>query len=320
MSTGKRLNVLVTGAGTVTAGNVIKALNDAGGFRVISTDINKREFVAYAYFSDKFYRVPRGDDKRYIARLIWIVKKEKVDVLIPIVDEELMPVSKSKKRFKGLGAAVVISGPKAIELCADKYKTYRFLNKHGFFTAPTYLPAQRHRLRRSDFPMMLKPRSGKGSVGLYKVFDSGGLTSLLRREKNVVIQKFISGPEYTVDTFSDKRGNLRVAVPRLRIETKAGVSYKGETVSDRCLIKAAARIVKLFGIIGPANIQCIKTKGRFCFIEVNPRFSGGLALTVKAGVNTPLMAVDLALGRQIRGAADFKAGLKMVRYVREIFF
>jgi len=97
------------------------------------------------------------------------------------------------------------------------------------------------------------------------------------------------------------------------------MSYKGRTAKDPRLMDYAKFIAEKFRIDGPANIQCIRRKGRFYFVEVNPRFSGGLALTIKAGVNTPLMAVNSALGEPVKKHLGFKKNLHMIRVVDEFF-
>jgi carbamoyl-phosphate synthase large subunit len=314
------LNILITGAGTITANNVIQTLKDSGKFRIVVTDINRKELVSGSYFADKFYRVPYGIDNKFIPELLGIVKKEKIDVLIPIVDEELLSISRNKKKFERLGTKVVISSPKTIAVCNDKYKMYLALRKNKVLTPDTFLPKDVYKINDAEFPLVIKPRWGKGSVGVCKIFDKEGLYSLLKQDKDVIIQKHVNGQEYTIDIFCDRNSEVKVAVPRLRLEIKAGVSYKGRTVKDLYLIKTASKIVRFLHIFGPANLQCIKSKGKFYFLEVNPRFSGGLPLTVKSGANTPLMAIDLVQGKSIPKQLEFSPNLNMVRYVKEIFF
>jgi carbamoyl-phosphate synthase large subunit len=107
-------------------------------------------------------------------------------------------------------------------------------------------------------------------------------------------------------------------VPRLRIQAKAGVSTKGRTVHDDMLIEETARLCAAIGLRGPANVQWRREGARLGCFEINPRFSGGLALTIAAGANTPLMLVRLCLGEQV-WPAEFRAGVTMIRSWSEHF-
>ena len=44
----------------------------------------------------------------------------------------------------------------------------------------------------------------------------------------MIIQEYLPGKEYTVDVLSDLDGNSLLAIPRERIEVKAGISSKGK--------------------------------------------------------------------------------------------
>ena len=303
----------------MTAQNVIKALKRRK-MRVVTTDTNSREFSAGAYFSNKFYQVPLGVDKGFIKALLRIVCKEKIDVVIPIVDEEFIPIATHRNEFEKAGARVLLSDIDTVMVRRDKFKTFLFFREHNILTPDTFLPSQLDSIKKSDFPVLIKPRTGRASLGITKAYDFAGLYSALRHSKNVIIQKFIEGEEFTVDLLSDGNRHILAAIPRLRLEVKAGVSYKGRTVKDHSLIVRVCALVRALNIFGPVNVQCIHAKGRFYFLEVNPRFSGGLPLSVAAGVNLPLLSIDMINGKPMRRYYDFRKDLAMIRFTNELFF
>jgi len=132
--------------------------------------------------------------------------------------------------------------------------------------------------------------------------------------KNSFVQEFVEGVEYTIDGVSDLRGRMIATSPRIRLETKGGLAIKSITVNDSQLINFVKKIVEGLKIIGPFNVQCIKKGKEMKFIEVNSRFpSGGLPLTVKAGLNIPLIIVKLLLGMKIKKTI-IKPGIVMTRY------
>jgi len=109
-------------------------------------------------------------------------------------------------------------------------------------------------------------------------------------------------------------------VPRERIETFCGESYKGKTVKDTQIIEYAKNLAEKLGTIGHITIQCIKNDNRLKFIEVNPRFGGGAILGIKSGANTPLLLIKLILGKRIEPQiGEFKDNFIMLRYTKDLF-
>ena len=44
-------------------------------------------------------------------------------------------------------------------------------------------------------------------------------------------------------------------MPRWRLETKAGISTKGETFDDPEVVNVCHLVLKAVGLVGPANVQ-----------------------------------------------------------------
>ena len=68
------------------------------------------------------------------------------------------------------------------------------------------------------------------------------------------------------------------------------------------------------------NIQCRIVNGEPVVFEINPRFSGGIPLTIAAGADFPRYLVDLALGRAVPPRIGrFRDKLWMTSYEASIF-
>lgn len=71
---------------------------------------------------------------------------------------------------------------------------------------------------------------------------------------------------------------------------------------------------------GAVNIQCRVVDGRPVIFEINPRFSGGIPLTIHAGADFPRMLVDLAAGLRVAPAIGrFRDNLWMASYETSVF-
>jgi carbamoyl-phosphate synthase large subunit len=135
------------------------------------------------------------------------------------------------------------------------------------------------------------------------------------------VQTRVEGREFTVDALVDRDGSLAGAVPRWRIETKAGISVKGETFAHPRLVDTTATILHVVGLQGPANVQgFISDDGRVTLIEVNPRFSGALPLSLAAGADLVGEYVRAIEGHRIRRKRlTYRSGVRMIRYHEELF-
>lgn len=294
------------------------ALKRAGvGGNIISADSDL--LSGGLYCSDGYYRLLPSSDPGFLPAVLKICKKENIKLIIPTRDGELLTFAENKEIFEKRHISIMVSSPEVIKICSDKYRFYQFLVAHGIPTPKTYLKGQ---LNPSvTFPVIIKPRSGSSSKNVFKAVDRKELKFFLDYVKDPVAQEFIKGKEYTVDLFSDLSGNVITVVPRERIETISGESYKGMTVKDAKLIRYAKRLAEALGSIGHITIQCIKNEKGVTCIEVNPRFGGGAALSIKAGANTPLLLIKQVLGRKIKpsSARGFTDGLIMLRHTKDIF-
>jgi carbamoyl-phosphate synthase large subunit len=318
------ITVLISGMGSTTAISVAKGLRHQTELpvRIVGVDTHESVQVAGSKFCDRFYRVPRADAPDYIDVLLAICKREQVRILLPIVDLELEYISESIEKFRGADVMVWISSHETIMICNDKWRTYEFFQSNHIPTALTW--NQQSAMEKAEtlpYPLIVKPAKGVSSRDVFRVHSPEELASAIRHVAQPVVQEVLQGQEYTIDVFCDQSGRALAAVPRIRLETRSGISYKGITVRDATLIEAGMRIAELLQIRGHCNIQCFKkdeTAARF--IEVNPRFSGSLPLTIRAGLNSPLLALMLSTGKPISpDRLRFKENLVMLRYWEEHF-
>ncbi|NQY99301.1 MAG: ATP-grasp domain-containing protein [Bdellovibrionales bacterium] len=312
-------HVLITGSGTVTCQSVIKALKNQNQIDVQITTVDMNEDAAGKFLSDSFHIVPAAKDPNFIVRMLEICSAEKVDLVIPIVDYEFTAFAKHREEFEEQGTKVAISSLETIENCNDKWKTNQFFKRIGVETPQSYLPESLP--SQPSFPLFIKPQvMGRSSIDSFRVNNENELSFYLEKVDRPIIQECFEAEEFTVDVLCDFDSKAVNAVPRLRIETKSGVSYKGKTVRDQLLIEQAAQIAEELKIVGPCNIQCFRLKDKAVFFEVNPRYSGTLALTVAAGFNSPVKLCQLARGDKVDiSLGDFQDGVLMLRYWQEVF-
>jgi carbamoyl-phosphate synthase large subunit len=154
-----------------------------------------------------------------------------------------------------------------------------------------------------------------------RVESAHSLAEAAKGRTNLIVQEVAEGREFTVDCFAASPGRVVAAVPRERIAIKAGVSVKGRTYRHPEIERIASTVVEKSGIVGPANVQgMLKDDGSFSIIEMNPRFSGTLALTTASGINFASLLLDCIEGKAIADLRGLhRADVTMVRYWSEVF-
>jgi carbamoyl-phosphate synthase large subunit len=262
---------------------------------------------------------------QYISQLLSIVRRHHVKLLIPTVDLDLPLLARNKGRFQRLGCRVLVSDPEVIDICRDKRRTFGFLTRHGFGTPQTMsvrTTLAAGRKGQLTWPRFLKRWDGYAGRDNAVVHTAAELRWHARRIPNAICQEFIDATEYTCDVYVDFEKRVRCVVPRRRIEVRCGEVSKGQTVRHPGIMEESRRLVERLGAgPGVVTLQLFLTnEGEIKFIEVNPRFGGGVPLSIRAGADFPRWLLQELLGKRPRiGFDKFRDGLVMLRYDAEVW-
>lgn len=287
--------------------------------KIFTADI--AETAPTAFFSDQHFLVPRVTEENYIDELLNICEEACIDLLIPLIDTELELLAKNKMRFKNKGVTVMVSDHELVQISNDKEKTFEFLSNHHISTPKVYREKEIEDIE-DEFPLLIKPRDGSSSKGVTKIHNKEELKFFKTYIPNAIIQEYVFGEEYTIDVMVDFGGNIKTIVPRLRIETRAGEVSKGVTIKDKNIIHAVKDLVQILpGAIGCITLQCFKKEnGEITFIEINPRFGGGIPLSIEAGADFPLWTIQMGMGIRLEKLdLSWEENLSMLRYDEAIF-
>ena len=316
----REINILITAASRRVAlirtfGQALKRLGLKG--RVVTTDLNNTS--PGLYFGDRHYIAPLTTDPEYIPHIKSICARENIKLLIPTIDDELPIFGRHREEFEATGVRVPISDEWTCLVCNDKHASSRFFAEAGIPFAKTWLPTELN-YRQLQYPLFLKPRNGRGSIGTFPIRDEHELRFFLGYVSDPVVQEYLEGSEYTIDVLADFIGRIISVVPRERIVVRSGVSDRGRTVRHEGLIQLAVDAAMALKLRGPANIQ-VKLQGDEATIfEVNPRFSGGIPLTIASGANFPSWLIEMCCGRTLEPhIGEFTDSLFMTCYEEALF-
>jgi carbamoyl-phosphate synthase large subunit len=295
------LRILTEASGSLVCGYLIKAIREAGHSPVAS-DINMN--CVGRYLADDFVLMPHKEASNLWDEVSQLLRDNRIDLVIPSLDETLIGWAENKYRFAKQGTSVAISSSETIRTFVDKWLAYLFFVEHDIPTPLTSLS--------QDFPL-IKPRKGRGGAGVR-------ITEERVEMEGMIAQEVISGTEYTVDVLCDLNSAPIYIVPRRRLAVKEGKSTQGIVDAHPDVIAEATRLCKAASFIGPINIQCfVDERIGIKIIEVNPRIAGGMALGFAATENWIALMGEWLNSAQPITPKPIKNGLKMARYYAEVF-
>ncbi|MGY1763579.1 ATP-grasp domain-containing protein [Geodermatophilus sp. SYSU D00779] len=306
--------VLVTGAGGPAGVAVVRRLV-ALGHRVVAGDADSA--AAGGALADVAVTLPRGDHPRFVDALVGVCTTFGVDALVSTVAEELPHLAAGADRLAAAGVATWLPDAAAVDVCCDKAAFARAMAAAGVPHPATAASADE--VAGVSGPWVVKPLAGRGSRGVRLLDERAAVVAVLREDDGMIAQTRLTGREFTADALVDRDGAVRVVVPRWREETKAGISVKGRTFASDAVARVVAAALAAVRLTGPANVQgFVADDGTATVVEINPRFSGGLPLTLAAGADVVSAYLAGVRGEPVPELSA-RPGVAMSRYFAETY-
>lgn len=282
---------------------------------------NSSEITPAFSYADKSIVTPLIYDDKYIPFLINYCVANKISAIIPLFDIDLPMLSLNKKVFEKKGIKVIVSDEDVINTCNDKWETYRFLIKKGFNTPKTYLSIdevnEAINKQEVNFPVIIKPRWGMGSIAVYEVINQEELKVFYNKtkrdimntylkyesknnlEQSVLIQERLNGQEYGLDVINDLEGSFCNTVVKIKYSMRSGETDCAETINCRKLKELGECLSNELCHIGNLDVDVFLYNNVAYILEMNARFGGGYPFSHMAGVNLPLAIVKWLNGEEI---------------------
>lgn len=305
------MNILLTSVGrrSYLVSYFKKSVGTEGEVHVAnSSDISPAFQVAdYSVVSPLIY------DKEYIPFLKRYCLDNKIDAIVSLFDIDLPILAQSKSEFEEIGVKIIVSSKDVIDICNDKWKTFTYMTDKGFLVPKTYISIQEAHKAISDgilqYPVMVKPRWGMASIGVYEAENDNELDMLYNKvisnikksylhfeseqeiDQAVIIQEKIAGQEYGLDIINDLEGIYQNTIVKKKIAMRAGETDCAETVNDLDLIEMGKKISITLHHIANLDVDVFLKDGKAYILEMNARFGGGYPFSHMAGVDLPTAIV-----------------------------
>lgn len=239
-------NVLVFPCGSEIALEINRALAHSSHFNIFGA--NSGNDHGRFVFKNYIDGVPYVYQENFIPILNQIIEKHQIDFIIPTHDEVIMKLAEDFTKIK---AEIITSDIETCRICLSKKQTYEVL-KDVIPTPKIYQNADE-----IEFPCFLKPDFGYGSKGAEKVKNREEYDYFCFKQKNlmqhvseyyydskneILCLEYLPGKEYTIDCFSNSKGELLFAKGRERKRVKMGISVDSKHSNNPIFYELAQKI------------------------------------------------------------------------------
>ena len=342
------LTVILSACGAQFAPGMVKCLKDNGerNVRVIGIDMNYDHTLDSLY--DAIYEVPGANDPAYIDTVLDICKKEKVDVVLPFMSAELIPLLDRMEDFEKMGVKVAVGDRKSIEITTNKYAFYAFLKEQGL-KVPKFAPVRKaadlkaacEAVGYPEFPVCVKATELSGSRGIRMIDASKSRFDILFGQKpnsffttfedlqatlnersempEMMAMEYLPGEEGSVDLIAED-GEILYMCYRESNVNLASIPQEATLACNEEAYRIARDVVKSLGLTGSADFDFKYDRdGHPVLMEINPRIAATMQIFKVGGLNLPYLRIKQLLGEELP-KVDILYGVKMKRRYLEMFY
>ncbi len=292
------VNIAVTSVGSGIGQAVLRSLA-LSEFDHSVTGLDARPYNSGIHWVQHARIVPEVRHRdAYRERLLSVVDEQRIDVLVPGLDNELPVLSALRAELAESGCTVLVSDEPVVRLSADKLAFANWAAERSLpFVTTVSLPEARDRPGDLDYPVVVKPRGGSASHGV-RLVTSPDVLAALAGDDQWIVQPYLE-PRL----LDGSRANLESAAPDSIEQSheisaqyvlgdggavlgafvslnwlKLGVPVRIEPLLDASWTDAGLHVAEQLGSLGargPLNLQGRVTPDRGVqFFEMNARFTG----------------------------------------------
>ena len=288
--------LLVTGARSVVAVTLLRALSRRA--TVLAGDSDPNAVGFYLVPPNQRVRLPAAEDPAFVRGLLEAATRVGCDLVIPTGDDELSQVSQARAAFADRGIRVLVESPATLEICWDRVK---LIERCEHVVRVPRTVVLDHETRYEDIERLGRPFAVVSRCGThdarFTLVDDVQRVKAFPSDASLLAQEYLPGVEHSIDVLSRPDGHVVASVPRECQRDDEQRSRLDRTVHDTA-VQDCGRLVA--GAVGSTGVINVRTRhsadGTPTLVEVTPRFPDTVALTIAAGVNMPLLAVDYLLG------------------------
>ena len=308
---------------------MIRALARSG-HEVVGADYRRLPLNLHSKYTKPYYLYPEPEKEEFFDAIISIIKREKPDVVLPVVDTRQF--SRHKKEIERF-AQFLVPDFESFSIAFDNKTTLEECEKIGipcpriFNESEAVNDLQKNGRRSEPVKVVIKPRKDiGGGEGVSFVENIESLKKATdeceSRYGKSVIEEYVPGDTESMRTLNllfDRKSKLAAYFTTRKIRqwpTTGGISVISMSTNEWGLVEMMLPFFEKWQWQGPAEVELkIDSRdNRPKLIEINPRFWGYVGFPIRCGVNFPGIACVLAQGALAQDGAypDYPVGVKYI--------
>lgn len=295
----------------------------------VTTVQEKKSDLGYATrFAAKKINKPGIDTDLETATIFYreLCENNSYDLIIPLSDFSATIFAKDKQQLESNGRTKVAVNELSIFLqAADKLNTMLVCMKNNI-PCPYTLEA----VSSIDdvpldlkYPVIIKPRSSCGSIGLHKAMNRNELKGYIEQVHNeglgeVLVQEFIpqTGKQYNAHFVLDTNHEVKTAILAEKCRwfpIDGGASTLCRTIHNKDILASCERLLKTIGWVGYCDIDLMEDPrdGSVRVIEINARISANVQLCFDAGADIAKQILQLYSGEKVTEYLEYKDDVRL---------
>jgi len=274
------MKVLVVPCGTEIGLEISRSLKGVKNVELVG--LNSTIDYSATVYNEFYCGAPFIDQPGFLDYLKQFITEHGVTHVFPAHDAAALLLSANAECF-GENVKIITSNSATNHICRSKKLSYKLFN--SAVLVPRVF-ASINEVERSDFPVFVKPDVGQGSKGARKIDNMGELTQINFIEN--VVTEYLPGKEYTVDCFTDNKGQILYVGPRVRNRIQNGIAVSTQTVKDldHKFLAFAKGLNSKLTFKGAWFFQVKENSaGELVLMEAATRISGSMSTNRVKGVN-----------------------------------
>lgn len=266
---------------------------------------------------------PKLGKESLLRRIVEINNKEKIDVIIPSLDSELLNYIRIKDEINKIGVKLFLPDEKQFSKIT-KINLPIFCEKTGLKTPKTKIIRSMPEINTNynHYPILIKGAFYEA----YIAYNSYEFLYYINKIVNkwsfpVIIQELINGEEINAVCLGDGDGNtVGYTCMRKIVISSMGKGWTCISIENEHVLETAKRIVSSLKWTGAIEVEGMFSKkdNEYYILELNPRFPQWVYLAKEAGVNLPYMYTKLAMGERVKETTNFTSGKIFTNYTTNI--
>jgi predicted ATP-grasp superfamily ATP-dependent carboligase len=301
------------------------------GYKIFVGEKSKRSLASSSKYSYQavIYPDPVTEYNKFCESIIDLVNKLEIDLVIPVTDICVFPISNMVKEGL-LSCKVPLASDDSMRFAANKSELIKLNNELGLYVPLSQIIDKKSDINLDDlkipYPVVIKPSRSRVMIDGKWMFTSvtyanshDELKTILNKADEqiypMVLQERVKGKGLGAFYCYDN-GKCVAKFSHRRLREKppsGGVSVLRESVEINPTVDEHSQLLlnklKWHGV-AMVEYKYDSNNNIPYFIEVNGRFWGSLQLAIDSGVDFPNLLVNIMQNKQVKDTHDYKIGVK----------